>query len=87
MGQEPRITKLLAWCLLIATTGAFATSIYAQWLEGQTLEMRLLVSAPMPDWKTAFLDGSEEDQACTDVQPPNSKPPEPQPIADLREPY
>src|SRR5215471_14485145 len=67
MGHEPRFTKLLAWCLLIATTGSFASSIYAQWLEGETFEMRQLVSRPMPNWNLVFVGDDADDNACADT--------------------
>ena len=84
--------KLLAWCLLIATTGSFACSIYAQWLEGRTLEMRQLVSKPMPYWKYDFAKDDGDDTACADAPAvPKSSPSgtriEADFVADVREPY
>ena len=100
MGHEPRITKLLAWCLLIATTVSFGSSIYAQWLEGETLEMRQLVSKPMPNWWATYAKDDPDDAACADVphasasiaakptpEPAAPRAAEPAFLADVRDPY
>ena len=68
MKPESRVIKLLAWCLLICTTGSFASSFYVQWLEGRAQELRYVVSQPMPQWKDVYTPAA--DDACSDVATP-----------------